>query len=99
MKIVAGKTDKLAKQWAGGAKARQSVIKKLADKGYDPRDVLTLALNRAALEIEAIERRNGSYELRRLAILKAKDQYSEASARKIAAAADVIEGEFTEAGE
>lgn len=97
MKIVAGKTDKTARQWAGNTEARQRVIKKLAEKGYDAQDVLTLALNRVALQIEATERRNGTFELRRLAILKAKEQYSEAKARRAAAAADVIEGEYTEA--
>lgn len=97
MKIVAGKTDKVAKQWAGGAEARQSVIRKLAKYGYDAQDILTLALKRIALQIEAIDRRKGGLEFRRLAILKAKEQYSEASARKVVVAADVIEGEYTEA--
>jgi len=98
MSIGMGK--KLAKQWAGDPKARQSVINKLADKGYDASDISTLAMNRAAPEIEVIDRRIGTYELRRIAAMKAIEQYSEASARRLAAAStDVIEGEFTEAVE
>jgi hypothetical protein len=97
MSVGAGK--KLAKQWAGDPKAWQSVINKLAEKGYDASDISTLALNRAAPEIEAIDRRIGTYELRRIAAMKAIEQYSEASARRLAASTDVIEGEFTEAVE
>jgi hypothetical protein len=99
MSVVAGKTDKLAKQWAGDAEARQRVISKLAEKGYDASDILTLALNRAAPQVETIDRRIGNYELRRWAVMKAIEQYSEASARRLAASTDVTEGEFTVAEE
>jgi hypothetical protein len=99
MAVVAGKTNTLAKQWAGDAEARQRVISKLAEKGYDASDILTLALNRAAPQIELFDRRIGNYELRRMAAMKAIEQYSEASARRLAASTDVIDGEFTEAEE
>jgi hypothetical protein len=59
-----------------------------------------LALNRASPQIESIDRRIGTYELRRMMALKTIEQYSEASARRrLAASTDVIEGEFTEAAE
>jgi hypothetical protein len=99
MKVVAGKTNTLAKQWAGDVEAGQRVISKLAEKGYDASDILTLALNRAAPQIELFDRRIGNYELRRMAAMKAIEQYSEASARRLAASTDVIDGEFTEAEE
>ena len=52
---------------------------------------------RAAPQIEAIDRRIASYESRRAGIFKTLDQYNEASARRLAATTEVIEGEFTEA--
>jgi hypothetical protein len=52
-----------------------------------------LALNRAAPQIVAIDRRIGNYELRRWAVMKAIEQYSEASARRLAASKNVIDVE------
>lgn len=95
----AGKPDKIAKQWAGDTEARMRINKRLAQKGYDPSYILTLALNRAAHHIDAIDRRIATYELRRAVALKAIEQYSDASARRLAAFTDVIDGEFTEAVE
>jgi len=60
---------------------------------------MTQALMRAAPQIEAIDRRIASYESRRAGIFKTLDQYNEASARRLAATTEVIEGEFTEAAE
>jgi len=48
---------------------------------------------------EAIDRRIASYELRRMAAMRALEHYSEALARRAKAASDVIEGELTEAAE
>lgn len=92
----AGKADKVAKKWAGDPEARIRINKRLAQKGYDPSYILTVALNRAAHHIDAIDRRIANYELRRAATLKAIEHYSEASARRLAASTDVTEGEFTE---
>jgi len=95
----AGKPDKVAKQWAGNPEARLRINKKLAQKGYDEAYILIVALNRAAHHIDAIDRRIATYELRRAAAMKAIEQYSEASARRLAASPGVIDGEFTEAAE
>ena len=56
-------------------------------------------MKRAAPQIEAIDRRVAAYELRRMAAMRAIDQYSETSARRLAASTDVIEGQFTEAAD
>jgi len=95
----AGKPDKVAKQWAGDLEARIRINKKLAQKGYDESCILTVALNRAAHHIDAIDRRIATYELRRAAAMKAIEQYSETSARRLAASPGVIDGEYTEAAE
>ena len=95
----AGKPDKVAKQWAGDPEARSRINKKLAQKGYDESYISTVALNRAAHHIDAIDRRIATYELRRVVALKAMEHYRETSARRLAASTDVIEGEFTEAAE
>jgi hypothetical protein len=92
-------TEKLAELWSADAETRQSIDNKLAKKGFDASFVMTQALKRAAPQIEAIDRRIGTYEMRRMAAMKAIEQYSEASARRLAASTDVIDGEFTEAEE
>jgi len=86
-------TDKLAELWSADAETLQIMDNKLAKKGFDASFVMTQALKQASPQIEAIDRRIGNYELRRMAVLKTIEQYSEASARRLA---DVIEGEFTE---
>jgi hypothetical protein len=88
-----------AKQWASDPKARRRIDKTLAEKGYDASYILTAALNKAAEHIDAIDRRIASYELRRMAALRAIEHYSETLARRLEAASDVIEGQFTEAAE
>jgi hypothetical protein len=85
------------RQWATDPKARRRIDKELADKGYDTSYILTAALNEAADHIDAIDRRIASYELRRMTTLRAIEQYSEKSARRLAASTDIIEGQFTEA--
>jgi hypothetical protein len=92
-------TEQLAKLWSADAETLQSIDDKLAKKGFNASFVMTLASKRAAPQIEAIDRRIGTYEMRRMAVMKAIEQYSEASARRLAASSDVIDGEFTEAEE
>jgi hypothetical protein len=96
----AEKIAKEAKQWASDPKARRRIDKELAEKGCDVSNILTTALSSAADHIDAIDRRIASYELRRMAALRATEQYSEKLARRLeAASTDVIEGQFTEAAE
>jgi glycerol-3-phosphate dehydrogenase len=96
----AEKASKEAKLWATDPKARRRIEKQLADKGYEASDILTMALKQSADQIDAIDRRIASYELRRMAALKTIEQYSEILARRLETiSSDVIEGEFTEAAE
>jgi hypothetical protein len=89
-----------AKQWASDPKARRRIDKELADKGYDASYIQTSALQQIADGIDAIDLRIASYELRRMAALRAMEQYSEKLARRLeAASSDIIEGQFTEAAE
>jgi hypothetical protein len=90
---VSTKKDKEAKQWADDPEARQRIDKELAQKGYDASYISTAASIRAANLIEAIDRRIAIDEVRRAMALRTMGQYSEASARRLAASVDVIEGE------
>jgi len=90
---------KEAEQWGTDPKARRRTDKTLIEMGYDASSILRMALNRAAEHIDAIDRRIASYELRRMAAMRALEHYSEALARRVKAASDVIDGEFTEAAE
>jgi hypothetical protein len=87
------KKDREAKQWADDPEFRQKTNQKLAQKGYDANYISTAASVRAATLIEAIDRRIAVYEVRRGAALRTIEGYSEASARRLAAAIDVVENE------
>jgi hypothetical protein len=88
------------KQWAGDPKRRRKVEKGLEDQGYDAAYISRAAQTACASEVDAIDRRIASYEMRRMAALKTMDNYNEAVARRLRAVnADVIDGEFTEAAE
>jgi hypothetical protein len=90
-----------ARQWASGdAEAHLKIAKKLADGGDDASYILNRALQRSHPSIDAIDKRIATYELRRMAALRALEQYDEKLARRLeAASSEVIEGEFTEVSE
>jgi hypothetical protein len=88
------------RQWATDPKARRRIDKKLADAGYDASEILKIAMNEAADWIDATDRRIATYELRRMAALRAVEHYNETLARRLKAfSSEVIEGKFTEAAE
>jgi nucleotide-binding universal stress UspA family protein len=96
----AEKIAKEMKQWASDPKARRRIEKELAEKGHDASEILTMALNQAADRIDAIDRRIATYELRRMAALRAIGHYGEMLARRLeAVSSEVIEEQFTEAAE
>jgi hypothetical protein len=68
-------------------------------RGYDASDISTAAFSRGAEDIDAIDRRIASYELRRMTAMRELEHYNEALVRRRRVAADVIDGEFTEAAE
>ena len=90
-----------ARQWAiGDPEARLKIVKKLADGGDDASSILFSALQRSHSQIDAIDKRIATYELRRMAALRAIEQYDEKLARRLkAASSEAIEAEFTEVAE
>ncbi|THD68257.1 MAG: hypothetical protein E7813_11520 [Bradyrhizobium sp.] len=85
-----------ARQWASDPKARRKIDKELPDLGWAPTDILSDALDNS--DIDEIDKRIASYELRRMAALRAIELYSEKLARRLeGASSKVIDGEFTEA--
>jgi hypothetical protein len=92
------KVYKEIREWVRDPKASRRIDKALADHGYDPTKILSLALGDD--DIDAIDRRIESFEKRRLAILEAIAKYDELLARRLKAASSaIIDGEFSEAVE
>jgi hypothetical protein len=92
--------DEATRQWANDPEARGRIDKKLADQGYDNAWISSEALRAAADEIDAIDRRIASYELRWMTAVRASENYTESLARRLkAASSEIIDGEFTEAAE
>jgi hypothetical protein len=86
--------------WASDPDARAKIDRKLEERGHDPASVLAQAYRRGAPDIDVIDRRIASYELRRVAVLREIGLRSEKRAQKTEKAVlDVIEGEFSEAAE
>ena len=86
--------------WARDPKARRKIDKELAEQGHDVPYTLSIALEDDESRIDAFDRRIASYELRRMAALRAIEQYNEKLARRLeAASSEIIDGEFTEAAE
>jgi hypothetical protein len=72
-------------------------FEKLADNGYGPADILAEAYIIGASDIDAIERRIGSYETRRMTAMRAVENYNEKFARKLDTASEnIAEAEFTD---
>jgi hypothetical protein len=94
------RTGREARQWATDPKAQREHEKQLSKKGIPPSEILAQAFVRGGRDIDAIDRRIFSYELRRMSVLKTIEHYNETVARRLEIAASaVIEGEFTEAAE
>jgi hypothetical protein len=97
---IASEVDEKVKQWANDPKARQKIEKGLADQGHDAASISRMAQVACDEQVDAIDRRIASYELRRMAALRMVENYNEALSRRLkAASADVIDAEFTEAAE
>ena len=92
-----GKNKRAARQSENNSKSRREIDKKLADNGYGPSDILVGAYNFGAANIDAIDRRIASYESRRMAVMRAVEDYNEKFARKLdAVSGDIAEAEFTD---
>jgi hypothetical protein len=86
-------------RWASDPAARKEIDARLTASGYPLTAVLALAYMRGANQIEAIDKRIASYELRRVAIVREIDRRSERFARDLDSASSIIDGEFSEAAE
>jgi hypothetical protein len=95
--------DRDAQRWLGDPAARKEIDADLQTRGYSPSKVLALAYLKGAAEIDAVEQRIASYEIRRLMALREIERRNEKSARQLKkSTADLIEGElgtFKEAAE
>jgi hypothetical protein len=86
--------------WASDPEARAKIDRKLEERGHDPASVLAQAYMRGAPDIDVIDRRLASYELRRIAVLREIGLRSEKRAQKTEKAVlDVIDAEFSDAAE
>ena len=89
-----------AKQWALDPPAKKEIEARLAAKGYVPAETLALAYMKGASQIDAVDRRIASYEVRRMAALREIERRNEKLARQLErASSEIIDAEFTEATE
>jgi hypothetical protein len=87
--------DRDAQRWLGDAAARKEIDADLQARGYPPSKVLALAYLKGAAEIDAVEQRIASYEIRRLMALREIERRNEKSAQQLKkGTADLIEGEL-----
>jgi hypothetical protein len=92
--------DAEARQWATDPKLQAKHEKTLLANNFPRTEILAQAYIRGGHDIDAIDRRIASYELRRMAVLKTIENCSDKLARQVeAASSEVIDGEFTEAAE
>ena len=89
-----------AQKWASDLVAAKEINTKLAARGYPPSEVLARAYMRGANQIDTVDRRIASYEIRRMGALREIERRDEKFARQLGkASTDIIDGEFSEATE
>jgi hypothetical protein len=89
-----------AQRWLGDPVACKEIGADLEARGYSASKILAQAYINGAAEIEEVERRISSYEVRRLMALREIERRSEKIARQLeSATADIIDGQFKEAAE
>jgi hypothetical protein len=89
-----------ANSWENDANARQVIDQELRKKGHSPFSILAMAYERGANQIDAIDKRIASYELRRILIIREANIHCERLARRLdKLRVDAIDGEFAEAAE
>jgi hypothetical protein len=88
-----------AEMWSTNSERRKKVDAILTERGYPPSAVLAKAYEKAAAQIDAVERRIASYEMRRMVILREIERRSERLARQLQKASEVLDAEFSEAAE
>jgi hypothetical protein len=85
------------KNWATDLVARKEIDAQLGAKGYPPSEVLARAYIKGASEIDAVERRIASYELRRIVVLREIERRDDRLARDLQKVTSrIIDGELAE---
>jgi hypothetical protein len=93
-------SDVEARQWATDPKMRIKIDKKLLAAGFSSSEIQAKAFIRGGREIDIIDRRIATYELRRMAILRQIEEYNGKRARQLErASSQIIEGEFSDGSE
>ena len=89
-----------AERWSDHSKAKKEISAKLAARGYPPSEVLALAYIKGAAEIDAVDRRIASYEMRKMLILREIERRNERLSRQLGkASSEILDAEFSEAAE
>ena len=89
-----------AKRWLVDPEARKQIDGDLTERGYPPSEVLAQAYVRAAAQIDTVERRIASYEMRKMVILRELERRNDRLSRQLQkASSEVLDAEFSEAAE
>jgi hypothetical protein len=87
-------------RWSVDSEAKKEINAKLTARGYPPSEVLAQAFMRGTAQIDAVDRRIASYEMRRMLTLKEIERRNERLSRKLEkASSEIIDAEFSEAAE
>lgn len=89
-----------AQKWASDPEKRAEIDAVLTRRGHLPSAVCAQAFINGAAQIDAIDRRIATYELRRIVVYRELERIGDRLAERVEkAATDFIEGEFREAAE
>lgn len=88
------------KQWHENEEARKIINGRLTERGHSPSVVLAKAYEKVGAQLDNVERRIASYELRKITVLREIERRNERLARRLQnAASEIIEAEYSEAAE
>jgi hypothetical protein len=89
-----------ANKWASDPQAQKEIDTKLAACGYPAADILVRAYMKGAGQIDAVDRRIASYEVRRMVVLREIERRNDKLARQLEnASSKMIDADFSEAAE
>ena len=87
-------------RWSVDSEAKKEINAKLTASGYPPSEVLARAYIKGAAQIDAVDRRIASYEMRKMLILREVEHRNERLSRRLEkASSEIIDAEFSEAAE
>jgi len=87
-------------RWSVDSEAKKEINAKLTARGYPPSEVLAQAFMRGAAQIDVVDRRIASYEMRKMLTLKEIERRNDRLSRQLEkASSEIIDAEFSEAAE